>query len=446
MTKTNCQGSHLLNPPRGEILSPLLSSTSVENEKHNVRQYLNYGAGFFVFSRMEAGNIPNRFYPTLEEAFRTTLTHCKNMGKIKNSKHNMFRISNSAHKTIYEGKISPSGRITFSIYNGVEKEMKSTIDNELSKFINKKMMTTKKNTVAKTTKQNKFKKNDMATTLSSKSKTFIENGILTPENVKFLCLTEDSAKSIAQTVQDTSIGNKQADNQSFIENISKVSDNMISITKTLASGKPIDNDHVSFHDDFLYCASHCKSRDALFDGKRTWKKTPGKIAYTKIADVIMDMYYSGQKMLMETETTDSTETTIPVQTITTSQKKSLSDVVKDLTATVMTYLHLSDDMRYYLTLKNSSLEQDMTSLTNGVLSAAINNDSITFKTLSGQSKELMQKDFSTDELLRAAISSYLSQMFVGASISDKTRNLVSDIINIDTIEDYYLNPQTSIAA
>lgn len=401
---------------------------------------MNYNRGFFVFSRMESGSIPNRFYPTLYEAYRTTLTHCRDMRKVKNSKNNIFRISDNTRNILYEGRIAPSGKIIFSIYSGKVGKTVSTINSELNKLLTNKNTTdmeAKNNFAASAVNHSKLKDNDMATAISSGATVYLEKKILLQASVKFLCLSEDCAKSIAQSVQDTAIANKDADNQSFIEAIDKASNNMVRITKTLASGKPIDKNHVSLHDDLLYCASHCKSKESLFDGSNTWKKVPGKVAYNKICESIMDMYHTGQKMLLEANESSNTIATTPVYAGT-AEKKTLDGVARDITATIMTYLRPSSDMLYYLNIKKATLDSDLESLSNGVLSGIISSDRITLKIHSGQSKDLVLNNYPTDELLRNAIQTSVSQLFVGASISGETRDRVSALVELASIEEYYI--------
>lgn len=427
----------------GEARTPLLSSACVENEQTNVHKYMNYDNDFFSFSRMESGSIPNRFYPTLDEAYRTTLTLWRSVQQTKNSKNNIFRISDSTHTILYEGKITPSGKIVFSIYNGKEGNTVSTIDSELNKLLTNKNITNMEvnnNLTASTVKSNEFKNNSMAATISSKANIFMENDILTPESIRFLCLSEDCAKSMAQSIQETAIANKDSDNRNFIEAVTKASDNMICITKVLASGKSIDNGHVSFHDDMLYCASHCKSKESLFDGSNTWRKVPGKIAYDKISDAIMEMYHEGQKMLLAPDMAGGEATVVssPVQTAATASKKSLNDVAKGITATAMTYLRTSADIQYYLNIKNATLDSDLEFLSNGVFSGAVCADRITLNILSGLSKELILSDYPTDEVLRNAIQTSVAQLFVAASISGQTRERVSAIIELASIEEYYI--------
>lgn len=434
---------------QGEAHTPHLSSTSVENEQTNVHRYMNYSEGFFAFSRMENGSIPNRFYPTLNEAYRTTLTHCRDMQKVKNSKNNFFRISDSVQNILYEGRIAPSGKIIFSIYNGKEGKTVSTINSELNKLLTNKNITnmeSKTNFTANAVNHNELTDNDMATAISSGATVYLEKQILTQASIKFLRLSEDCAKSIAQSVQNTAITNRDADNQSFIKAIGKASNNMICITKTLASGKPIDNNHVSFHDDLLYCASHCKSKKSLFDGSNTWKKVPGKIAYNKICDAIMDMYHTGQKMLLGTDIPQKTIMITPVHVNTTEKKKTLDDIAKDITATIMTYLRSSSDMLYYLNIKKATLNSDLESLSNGVMSGIITNDRITLKIRSGQSKDLVLNDYPTDELLRDAIHTIVSQLFIGASISEETRDVVAALVELTSIEEFYIKTMSQTPA
>lgn len=420
-----------------------LSSDNVANERENVLNHMGYVNGFFAFSRTVDGSIPCRFYPTLDEAYETTLSKFNEMGPFKNSKNNYFRISDNGGNTIYRGTVMTSGKIEFSVHDGIKANITSTITEELNKLsttnnlINNEMKENSTTTVAAVTYSTP-ETNEITQALSRNAQVYLDNNIFTQSSLDFLCLPEDSAKSLAQLVHETAANNKDADNQTFIGAIADASNGMLTITKKLATGKPIADTHVSFHDDSLYCAVHCKSSEALFNGTNNWRKTPGKIAYGKIDTVIMDMYHKGQQLLLGgKDATISSATNKKPST--TAEKLSISDVSANITSTVMMYLKSTPDTLHYLTLKGSSLESDLASFSNGVIAGNINNDNITLSVLSGHSCQISTGRYTTDEQLRNAITMNVANLFVGASISNITRDKVSSLVDLSTIEAFYIN-------
>lgn len=418
-----------------------LSSDNVENERENVLNHMGYVNGFFAFSRTVDGSIPCRFYPTLDEAYETTLSKFNEMGPFKNSKNNYFRISDNGGNTIYRGTVMTSGKIEFSVHDGIKANITSTITEELNKLsttnnlINNEMKENSTTTVAAVTYSTP-ETNEITQALSRNAQVYLDNNIFTQSSLDFLCLPEDSAKSLAQLVHETAANNKDADNQTFIGAIADASNGMLTITKKLATGKPIADTHVSFHDDSLYCAVHCKSSEALFNGTNNWRKTPGKIAYGKIDTVIMDMYHKGQQLLLGgKDATISSATNKKPST--TAEKLSISDVSANITSTVMMYLKSTPDTLHYLTLKGSSLESDLASFSNGVIAGNINNDNITLSVLSGHSCQISTGRYTTDEQLRNAITMNVANLFVGASISNITRDKVSSLVDLSTIEAFF---------
>lgn len=424
-----------------------LSSACVENERENVLNHMKYADGYFAFSRTPEGSIPNRFYPTLEEAYRTTLAKFNEVGQFKNSKNIFFSITDNAKSILYRGTVMPTGKIKFSIYDGIEVNKTSTITDELNKISTNKVNTMKKkinliSTVAATT-CSKPETNEKTPTLKRNAQVYLDNNILTQSSLDFLCMSEDRAKTLAQLIHETAANNKAVDNQTFTDAIADVSGGMLTITKTLASGKPIADTHVSFHFDSLYCAVHCKSADALWDGSNTWRKVPGKIAYGKIGEVVMDMYHKGQQLLLSPKDATQPATTINQPDMTT-EKLSLGTISANIASTVMTYLNCTPDMRHYLTMKGFTFESDLASISNGVIEGTIANGNITLSVLSGQSCEISPSRYTTDEQLRDAITVKVAHLFVGASISGITRDKVSFIVDLATIEDYYINSMKHI--
>lgn len=419
-----------------------LSSANVDNERENVFGYMGFDNGYFSFSRTVNGSVPNRFYPTLEEAYKTTLNQLSELGQFKNSKNNFFSISDSSKRIIYKGQVMQSGKIKFSIYDGVEDGKTSTIAEELNKIATNKLNIMQENdnpiTTVAVADYCTPETNERVRTLTRAAQTYLDNNILTQSHLDFLCLPEDKAKKLAQLIQETASNNKNADNQTFTEAISDVSTGMLTITKTLASGKPIVDTHVSFHFDSLYCAVHCKTVDALWDGSNTWRKVPGKIAYGKISDVVMDMYHKGQQLLLTHEkvTKPAVANILPCMAV---EKSSLGTVSANIAATIMTYLKSTPDMRDYLTMKGFTLESDLNSISNGVIDGNIVDNNITLSVLSGQSWSISPDRYGSIEQLREAITLKVAHLFVGASISGITRDKVSSIVDLGTVEDYYIN-------
>lgn len=272
---------------------------------------------------------------------------------------------------------------------------------------------------------------------------------------------------MAKLVQETAIRYKDADNETFTRAISDVSLGMITITKEYTNGKQTGENHCSIHDDRLYCAAHCKSADHLFDGSTKWRRVPGRLNYNNLENAILDMYKRGKEMILNVspeyqkeaiaiETPEvidvsvqntSTIDTPTIKEVTTATHgcRSFNDAVQAITSTVMTYATPSEDTRFYLKMKGTSLESEIKSLTNDVMTINITDDRLTFSILSGKSKELNTSEYTDTDTLRNEVRTVIMQFIVSAAISTKTRDFVATVIDLDSIENH-VNSLFSLAA
>lgn len=431
-----------------------LSSDSIDNEKENVSKYMNYTYRYFAYLRIGQQSGAIRFYPDADTAYTATIKEAETLlQKGISGSRTSFVISDSNQNVIYDGEPKKNGKIHFTIYDGkhIEKTISITATNN-TKFKEKKIMKQIKNltkTTSVTNNQESLDKNKYARKINANAKDFITKGILTPKNVEFLCLSKESAHKIARLVQETAIKNKDADADKFVKAIQDASLGMVTITKKLASGKATDEKHCSMHDDLLYCVAHCKSYDSLFDGSKGWRKTPGKLDYNKLEDAIVDMYEKGQdKLLKQSQqqpkskvNADAALPTLDSSVVgktpkERSEQNSIDTIVKAISSTIMTYMTSSEDTLFYLRMKGLSLESEVKSQTNNVISVSLNGKSVIFKTLSGASKELKIKTRTDVVELKREVQTIVSQLIVCAAVSSKTRDLIADVVNLDTVETF----------
>lgn len=441
--------SNVSAPIKGESDITRLSSDSIENEKENVAKFMSYENGYFSYIRIgQEGTC--RYYQNLDSAYHSALTECEN--RLKQGQYGSrmaFLITNPDHVPIFNGEPKRDGKIKFSIYNGNDSSFLATITDEHNKSFfqtNINAMTQTKIITGNrtiTTNEMSFTNSEDAALISFNAGIFIDKNILTEDNVKFLCLSKESARQMAKIVQETAITHKDADNGTFMKAIHEVSQRMVTITKKLASGKPTDETHCSMHDDLLYCAAHCKLHESLFDGSNTWRKTPGKLNYNKLEDAIMDMYDRGQKMLLEVSekkskksTDETTQAKKDATIITDNRLHTFNDIVQAVTSTIMIYTKPSEDTLFYLKMKGSTLDSEVKSLTNNVVTVTQDNNLMIFKTLSDTMKEMNVNDYKDNDTLRNDVRATVTQLIICAALSDKTRQLISSVVDLTSIETF----------
>ena len=429
-----------------------LSSVSHAIEKEAISKYMNYSDGYFAYLRIGKTSSPIRFYPDAETSYTATLKEYESLlsQDVSGSRASLY-ISDSNGNIVYQGVPKPNGKINFSVYEGENTSKTVTLtDFHNSNIKNNNGMTQTEQTTAMVPVINTsycYEEGTHADNIRLNASTFIDNNILTHENIKFLCLSDTAARKLAKNIQEAAIINKEADNETFVKAIQDTSLNMITITKKLASGNPTDENHCSMHDDLLYCAAHCKSSEFLFNGSNLWKRTPGKLDYHKLESAIMDMYNKGRKMILsvshesqaQSDDTNVSVTDAPVKKEvcqTMRGQLSFSDAVQAITSTIMTYATSSEDILFYLKMKGVSLESETKSLTNDVVSTSISGNLVTFSLLSGISKKLNIYDYADNDALRKGIRTTITHLLVCAAISDKTRDSISTVIDITSIENY----------
>ena len=90
----------------------------------------------------------------------------------------------------------------------------------------------------------------------------------------------------------------------------------------------------------------------------------------------MDMYHTGQKLILDNKRVTKAQASVQVPSVPVEQK-SIQDLSLDITATVMTYSHTSPDMQHFLSSRGMNIADDVSQLSNDVLTAGINGSIIT---------------------------------------------------------------------
>ena len=435
-----------------------LSADSVENQKANVQKYTSFENAYFAYVRVGTSGGPNGFYSSLDEAYKISLEYIlKHLSQTSAGTRSVLYITDRTDNIVMLGQPKDNGKMHMTIYNGQSTNITVNIKNELKQTFEETMNTQINNIPAITenapietileavtmeeamsAEQAPFEANEQAESIKANARIFIDANILTQDNIDFLCLTKEQAKLIADAVQNTAFIHKDADAALFAAAIKKVSRNMIKADNKLASGKPTDNDHCSLHHDNLYCATHCKSFEVLFEEGKNWRKVPGKIAYTKLSAAIMDMYHTGQKLILDNKRVTKAQAPAQVSPIPVVQK-SIQDLSLAITATVMTYSHTSPDMQYFLSARGMNIADDVSQLSNDVLTANINDSIITVGLKNGHLININSAEYDSDDSLRDIIWNAVLRLIISATVSSTTRDQIAAVVDLASVEDFVIN-------
>ena len=102
----------------------------------------------------------------------------------------------------------------------------------------------------------------------------------------------------------------------------------------------------------------------------------------------------------------------------------------------MTYAKPSEDTLFYLRMKGSTLDSEVKTLTNNVVTVTQSNHIMVFKTLSDKSKEMNINDYTDNDTLRNDVRAAVTQLIICAALSEKTRQLISSVVDLASIEPF----------
>ena len=102
----------------------------------------------------------------------------------------------------------------------------------------------------------------------------------------------------------------------------------------------------------------------------------------------------------------------------------------------MTYAKPSEDTLFYLNMKGSTLDSEVKSLTNNVVTVTQNDNLMIFKTISDTSEELNVSDYTDNDTLRKDVRTTIAKLIICAALSDKTRQLISSVVDLTSIETF----------
>lgn len=425
----------------GVSKAPTLSSLSVENEKSNVLRFMNLEAGFYAYTRLGYTSGQLMMHATMEDASKSALLNCKSLLE-SDPKHKdaFFEVSDSNSTIIYQGEMKPKGKINFFIYKGNKGDYISNFEEELNTLLtnnNSTDMTTNPTTI-QTDIQSMTEQNNENELLRRQAERFLAAKIFIKQDIDFFCLSEKEVLAIAKNVQDVAIANRNAENLQFQKAVLNVSPYIILSTE-LASGKSLDMNHVTFHFDLKYLATHCKL-EKLFSGTDEWKKAPGKIALTKIRETIVTMYFDGRNLILnnQEETPLSCEVQQPKTPLQlpTEKKSSLSDFVETLIQQVQLHLCTLDYVVAHLKATNSTLSSSLESLTNGVLTGVITDDTLYLNIESGQSLKIELNRYSSETVVRDVLREQLTRLIAFACLSPSTESKLTSLVDETTVKSY----------
>ena len=236
----------------------------------------------------------------------------------------------------------------------------------------------------------------------------------------FLATPEEEVRKIASNLQEKAIEFMNLKKDRFDHKMSKVSDTIVV--------KKHSNDKVDINGWTLF-KKVAKSRD------------PGKVAFSKLAERILYVYQLGNTHLSDksgheelVSKTNYSERESQAQTINMDAKKFVSSLVR----MVMVHTDKNEDFKSYLADKNLTLTGEVSEFTRGIFKCEEREDSIKFVSMTGREENVYCTN-STREKFKQTLEMTVTKLVTNAAISDKTRELISVLVDMNSLEDMVYN-------
>ena len=249
---------------------------------------------------------------------------------------------------------------------------------------------------------------------------FIMNKDFTKEELALLATPEDEVRKIASNLKAKAIEFKNLKKDAFNSKMSKVSS--VIVVKKHNDGKVDINGWPLFK-------------------KVVRPRDPGKVAYEKLDDRILKVYQAGKALLCEQHETEELCSNSNVTDRLCQEPASNMDAqkfVNSLVRTVMVHTNENEDVKSYLADKNLTLTGEVSELTKGILNCEEDENSIKFVSMTGKVENVSCANGSRDKF-KQTLETTVTKLVTNAAISSKTRELISSLVDMTSLEDMAYN-------
>ena len=248
----------------------------------------------------------------------------------------------------------------------------------------------------------------------------IMNKDFTKEELAFLATPEKEVEKIALNVKEKAIKFKNLEQSEFNNKMNKVC-NIIVVKKHNVNKVDING--------WALFKKVAKPRD------------PGKVPFEKLGEKILKVYQLGKVCLSEQTnqaTLSSNNTADSKQTQEATGNMDAQKFVSSLVRMIMVYTDKNDDFKSYLADKQLTLPGEISEFTNGIFKCEEGQDSIKLISLTGK-EECVSSANGSREKFKQALETTVMKLVTNAAISGKTRERISTLVDMTSLEDMAYN-------
>lgn len=261
---------------------------------------------------------------------------------------------------------------------------------------------------------NHIQVHNLYNTTNKKAKKMKEkSNILTTD---FFMVSERDVKTIAAATMEAAIRCKELSDNEFEEAIMDVSNGLVSLRRS-------DNKI-----DFKYWEPYKKTHPST---------DPCKKPLEAIEQAIIDTYRRGQSRTSASPESDASMSEISINNVLTSgchNNTTVDELIKNIICTIQTHMYNNDMVRQYLSCHSAGLATEVSNMTGGVITCSISDTIVTLTCGSGVTCSLPTEGKTRNDIERD-IRAILIRYLLHASISQRTRNAIACVINLESLAD-----------
>lgn len=170
-------------------------------------------------------------------------------------------------------------------------------------------------------------------------------------------------------------------------------------------------------------------------------RDPGKVAFEKLGEKILKVYLQGKDLLIKQQECLENNSNVAIdnrQNADATGNMDAQNFVNSLVRIVMVHTDKNEDVKAYLADKNLTLTTEVSDFTNGIITCGETDNSINFVSRTGKEENVCYTNGSRDKFKQELVAT-VTKLVTNAAISSKTREHISSIVNIDSLEDFAYN-------